>query len=507
MIVIWLVILILVIGLIAYLIYKHEHKGYKIVIDVTDSRSLKDHFLLDNPNGDGTDPTGGMVDYQYTFSKDSSGNVIPNVNGDTTWQEISLPNKLISDSDNGFILSTSDDLVNGNVGSLRLISRKLFKGGLFIFDVEHAPYGCAVWPALWLNGFIGAKDQYHLSPYDRMYHKSMKKLLRSTTEGYNKSCDIPLDPKAVPDPHLSKIAGKPIYPAMWPEGGEIDVLEETNFSNTNLISIHSGPWCEVGSDYGQNWWKNPPDYKKIGLRSACGQTYSGFGPYSGCKDDDHKIDVGQTTLPNGQTRYNCPSVAAYNAGNTQVVCPPNTFGEAFNQSGGGIYAVQWIPKKRIYIWYWPRNMVDQSPNGPLSNSPDPDSWNIKKTVNGNSIPILLASYNLNEANAMTKGCDFNFQSIVINTTIGGGFGGGSMPTYCSVDNTSNWQNYVTKCYNASPENAIKQGSGVDPANGCYDGSMTDQFRGKNSKPVFFSETYFKIRRIRVFQKDDDDNVW
>ncbi len=36
--------------------------------------------------------------------------------------------------------------------SVRLESNKLFNGGLFAFDVKHAPHGCGNWAAMWLYG-------------------------------------------------------------------------------------------------------------------------------------------------------------------------------------------------------------------------------------------------------------------------------------------------------------------------------------------------------------------
>lgn len=37
-------------------------------------------------------------------------------------------------------------------GSQRLVSKKTYNGGLFIFDVAHIPTGCGTWPAIWLTG-------------------------------------------------------------------------------------------------------------------------------------------------------------------------------------------------------------------------------------------------------------------------------------------------------------------------------------------------------------------
>lgn len=539
MILLYLLILILFMLLIVIYYIFFGSKGYKKIVDVRDLKSFKQHFLLDNPNLDGSDPTGGMVNYAFMFDKDSSGKIIPNVNGDTSWQEIPENPSLISDYSNGIKIGLDDKLDNnGNVGAPRLISRKLFRGGLFVFDIEHAPIGCGVWPALWMNGFVGGLDQYHEKKGSDKYNEGMKKIVKSTVnetkENYNKLCSVGTNLTKVKDPHLSDWLNRDTYVAMWPTGGEFDILEQTNFSDTNLISIHGGPLCEVVNGYNNSYaYVNPgKDYINSGVRSVCGATYwgggkdptdpsYGLGPYSGCEDITHKIGEqggSKTVLPDGSVRFNCPNNAATNAGNSQINGPSGSFGPQLNASGGGVYAVQWTPKNIINVWWWPRKLWSskylENSNGPLSDSPDPRKWNSEDYPSNDNVSgkmskqkILIASYILNNKNALTAGCDFNFQGITINITLGGGWGGSNMPNYCSVQNKSVWTDYIKKCYKADPNNAIKQGSGVDPANGCYDGGMTEADRGINAMPVFYSEAYFLIRSIRIYQTKNDDNIW
>ena len=507
---------------------------YKEIFNVKDVKGLKKHFVMDNPNGDGSDPTGSMVDYSFMFSRDNEGKIIPNVNGDNTWQEIPKNPSLLKDSNGGFILKVDDTIKNGNVGSVRLMTRKLYKGGLFIFDIAHCPIGCGLWPALWTNGFIGGPDQYHEKKGTSLYMEGMEKLVASTisqaqpvVEGFEPGiCSGPKESLYgdKPDPHLSEYMGKNIYPASWPSGGEIDIFEQNNFSNTNLISIHSGPLCEVMNGYENNYMNNGPDidqgYINSGTRSACGMTWDGFGPYSGCKSSENMVGESggnSTKLPNGSIRYNCPLSAANNAGNTQIVSPPGGFGDLFNKNGGGVYAMQWIPKKIVNVWWWPRNLYSPEhltySGGPLSKNPNPSGWKEKQkpdmpNTNIEDQKILVASYILNNENALSPGCDFNYQGVIMNIAMGGAWGGSSMPSYCSVDNKSEWNDYITKCFNADPERALKQKGGYDPQNGCYDGAGQAQFRGINSVPVFFSKAYFKIRRIRILQNfKSDDNIW
>lgn len=71
--------------------------------------------------------------------------------------------------------------------SVRLESKTSYDSGLFIFDIIHTPYGCGLWPALWL------------------------------TDTYN-----------------------------WPENGEIDVVETNNLATEgNAVTLHTTSGCKM----------------------------------------------------------------------------------------------------------------------------------------------------------------------------------------------------------------------------------------------------------------------
>lgn len=71
--------------------------------------------------------------------------------------------------------------------SARVATRTTYDSGLFIFDIQHTPYGCASWPAVWLT------DQ-----------------------------------------------------ANWPKNGEIDVAEAFNKGNTgNQMTLHTSKGCTM----------------------------------------------------------------------------------------------------------------------------------------------------------------------------------------------------------------------------------------------------------------------
>ena len=483
---------------------------YKKIIEVNNLKQLKANFLWDNPREDGTDPTGGMVDYSYGLMRNNNGEIIKNVNGDISWAEIQdnpTSKELMSDYDGGIKINLSKLLINNLVGAPRLISRKLFRGGLFIFDVEHVPIGCGVWPAIWLNGFIAAKDQYHQNENGPTYKNDIKKLANTTlgtTESYyNHTCgskDNSIENRK--DPHLSKFAGKDIYPMEWPGGGEVDIVEQTNFSPTNLVSIHGGSNCQVTTSLEDTPFMGEPIYgsKYNLLRSVCGGKT--------CKSDVFDDGKNPNLIPS------CPERSVNDAGNSQINVP-NGFGEKFNIKKGGVYAVQWIPKEKLYVWFYPNNLFPkkhlEKNKGPLSNNPDPKTWNVEEmsVVSNKYYRTLVASYILNDKNAIVEGCDINFQSIIINITLGGGWGGSSMPKYCSVDNNSVWTDYIPKCYTSNPDRANDNETGAyDPETKCYDGARTNEFRGIDSKALFYSEAYFLIRSIKVFQNGiTDQQVW
>ncbi|KAI8898809.1 concanavalin A-like lectin/glucanase domain-containing protein [Globomyces pollinis-pini] len=72
---------------------------------------------------------------------------------------------------------------DGTPMSLRIFSEKYYKSGLFIYDIQHLPHGCGIWPAIWTSG----ED--------------------------------------------------------WPKNGEIDMLEVINAETVNTMLVHSRPGC------------------------------------------------------------------------------------------------------------------------------------------------------------------------------------------------------------------------------------------------------------------------
>ncbi|KAJ7639990.1 glycoside hydrolase family 16 protein [Mycena polygramma] len=73
--------------------------------------------------------------------------------------------------------------------SVRLTSKAAFPvGTLFVIDALHMPYGCSVWPSIWLNGVLGPGE-------------------------------------------------------VWPAAGEIDLIEAINLMDHNQMALHSYAGC------------------------------------------------------------------------------------------------------------------------------------------------------------------------------------------------------------------------------------------------------------------------
>ncbi|KAI9709097.1 MAG: hypothetical protein M1820_003543 [Bogoriella megaspora] len=113
----------------------------------------------------------------------------------------------------------------------------------------------------------------------------------------------------------------------WPAMGEIDIMEMVNTATTgNQMTLHTSKGCTMGVK-----------------RKETGKVLQ--------KD--------------------CWNVTNSNAG-CGVQGPPATYGEEFNNNGGGVYAME-LRTEGIRIWFFPRSSLpaDISSN---SSAPDPSTW-------------------------------------------------------------------------------------------------------------------------------------
>ncbi|KAJ5837097.1 hypothetical protein N7447_003123 [Penicillium robsamsonii] len=113
----------------------------------------------------------------------------------------------------------------------------------------------------------------------------------------------------------------------WPMNGEIDVLETTNLgSHGNEVTIHTT---------------------------------------KGCKMDVKRKQTGQATFKN------CDNATNGNSG-CGVIGDEYTYGEAMNDRGGGVYALE-LRDAGIRAWFFPTTTV---PVDITDGNPDPSSWGV-----------------------------------------------------------------------------------------------------------------------------------
>jgi len=155
---------------------------------------------------------------------------------------------------------------NEKRNSVRITSQDFYGlGSLWIIDISHLPYGCSVWPAFWTKGPV------------------------------------------------------------WPDNGEIDIVEAVNLMGNDQYALHTLPGCSQTPGAAQTGASGEMD---------CSQP-------SGCV-------VSETA--------------------------PNSFNEGFAQAGGGVWATQ-FDVAGIFIWFWSRPNIPPSILEATSTSPiDITEW-------------------------------------------------------------------------------------------------------------------------------------
>ncbi|GIJ81748.1 hypothetical protein Asppvi_000248 [Aspergillus pseudoviridinutans] len=187
----------------------------------------------------------------------------------------------------------------------------------------------------------------------------------------------------------------------WPLKGEIDVLETTNRATEgNVVTLHTDKGCSVK-----------------GRRKQLGSAQ-----YSTC-DDKHG-----------------------NAG-CAVQGRPATYGEGFNENGGGVYAVE-LREAGIRVWVFPRDSIPDDFSNP-ERRPDPSSWG-----------AALADFPSTHCDIPSH---FSNQSIIVNIDLCG-----------------------------------EMGAQQEDYNDLYDCPATcEEFVARN--PQNFSQAYWEFRSFRIYQ--------
>ncbi|TDL22533.1 hypothetical protein BD410DRAFT_722698 [Rickenella mellea] len=159
---------------------------------------------------------------------------------------------------------------------------------------------------------------------------------------------------------------------VWPDDGEIDIVENVNMRTNNQYSLHT---------------------------------------LDGCR---HPEVDGQDTFETGTlTNADCFNQTSYNTGCLVRDPSENSYGSGFASIGGGVFALLW-DASGIKIWFFQRSAIPA--DLPTAN-PNPSSW-----------PMPVAAY-------PAASCDFNKffspQTLIFQTTICGGFAGSNYGPPCT----------------------------------------------------------------------------
>ncbi|OCB92119.1 hypothetical protein A7U60_g536 [Sanghuangporus baumii] len=138
----------------------------------------------------GADPTNGLVEYVLLQLNSMRTNEFDEfITSSYVDQDTAFSEGLAYVDDNNTVIMKGDNTSWVNIGdtrkSVRIESNKYWNGGLFLLDLNRAPWGCAVWPAFWTLGAL----------------------------------------------------------ATWPTAGEIDILEGVHDNIHNHVAWHTNPGC------------------------------------------------------------------------------------------------------------------------------------------------------------------------------------------------------------------------------------------------------------------------
>ncbi|KDQ60269.1 glycoside hydrolase family 16 protein [Jaapia argillacea MUCL 33604] len=161
-------------------------------------------------------------------------------------------------------VDNTTNVVSGNLrNSVRITTQQSYGfGSMWILDVTHLPYGCSVWPAYWTKG------------------------------------------------------------PLWPDDGEIDIMEAINLMTANEGALHTLEGCTI----------SPAVNSTLELGNI-GSTDCSTG--SGCVIGESKA---------------------------------NSYGTTFNTAGGGVWATS-FDLTGIYMWFWSRADIPASITSLTSTSP------------------------------------------------------------------------------------------------------------------------------------------
>ncbi|CAD0112943.1 unnamed protein product [Aureobasidium uvarum] len=183
----------------------------------------------------------------------------------------------------------------------------------------------------WNTGLIGnANDQIYIGVDHTNVQPSGRPSIRLTSKNaYNSGSLVILDLAHMPGNACGSWPAFWMVGPNWPNGGEIDIIEGVNTQNHNAMTLHTADGCSI-YDNG----------------NFTGNLYS---------DDCYVNAADQTNNLGCQISTN----------------QYNTYGDGFNNVGGGVYAMEWTDEA-ISIWFFQRGAI---PANVLSANPSPDyTW-------------------------------------------------------------------------------------------------------------------------------------
>jgi hypothetical protein len=220
---------------------------------------------------------------------------------------------------------------SGNRDSIRINTQETFDNGLYILRLEHIPAGNSVWPAFWMTSDVAVSSE----------------------------------------PGVAK----------WACGGEIDIIEGVNSTETannqNKTSLHISPPNDDPT--------NVCTQTNNGVNGTCGFPQGTGGGTCGCDGNSQ-----------------CPYEGCGLDYDSQV-----SFGYGFNQNEGGYFACRIQDTSKVKVWFFTHN---DAPYNIDSNNPNLEDWD-------------SAATQVVEFDACAKDQFLNLQ-IIFNTTLCGDWAGG-----------------------------------------------------------------------------------
>mmetsp|Transcript_4503 Transcript_4503/g.8148 ORF Transcript_4503/g.8148 Transcript_4503/m.8148 type:complete len:479 (+) Transcript_4503:91-1527(+) len=276
--------------------------------------------------------------------------------------------------------------------SVRLEGKRRFDRGLIVLDVQHMPAGCGVWPAFW------------------------------TTDE-----------------------------AVWPNHGEIDIVEGINSQDVVKTALHTSEDCDMYAHVPRWEWSGEWD------------TATGIpDTYTGQPNTNVQVEADNCWVmaPHQWANQGCVAVAQENG----------TIGTSMNKIGGGAYVLEWDPTNG-YIKSWvfkngnlPKNLIASMNSADNQNNdvvPDPTTWGLP-----------YAYFRIGEGSGCSADHFLNHH-IVINLAFCGTVAGNRFARDCPA---------LYQQYNVKNDSVLTCNAYID------------------SNPEALSEAYWKIRGVYFYQR-------